>query len=320
MSRTSCLLSVLMIAAAAVPVSAQPPAQPPTPPTVPAAFVKPPAPGRLVDVGGRRLHILCKGEAARPTVVFEAGLSQYTANTTYSIAQDAIAPFARVCTYDRAGLGWSDPAPQGWTQEGMAADLHALLRAAGESGPYVVVAHSLGGLVARTYARAFPDDLAGLVLLDATSDEDFDELAAAAATTVPQLDAAIGSSRPGVPVIGMPAGTSPEVVMAFTPEILQGVKIEFEALDRLPAERKRPGGFGDLGDLPLVVVRRGKTEQPPSETDLRHIRIQENLAKLSTDAKLIVAQNSGHTIPLDEPAVVAEAVRGIVDAIRAGHG
>ena len=217
MSRTSCLLSVLMIAAAAVPVSAQPPAQPPTPPTVPAAFVKPPAPGRLVDVGGRRLHILCKGEAARPTVVFEAGLSQYTANTTYSIAQDAIAPFARVCTYDRAGLGWSDPAPQGWTQEGMAADLHALLRAAGESGPYVVVAHSLGGLVARTYARAFPDDLAGLVLLDATSDEDFDELAAAAATTVPQLDAAIGSSRPGVPVIGMPAGTSPEVVMAFTP-------------------------------------------------------------------------------------------------------
>ena len=98
------------------------------------------------------------------------------------------------------------------------------------------------------------------------------------------------------------------------------MKIEFEALDRLPAERKRPGGFGDLGDLPLVVVRRGKTEQPPSETDLRHIRIQENLAKLSTDAKLIVAQNSGHTIPLDEPAVVAEAVRGIVDAIRAGHG
>lgn len=276
-----------------------------------------PPPGQMIDIGGHRLHLYCLGTGS-PTVILEAaapGWSLY-----WSTVQPQLAQTTRVCAYDRAGLGWSDPAPQGWTQEGMAADLHALLRAAGESGPYVVVAHSLGGLVARTYARAFPDDLAGLVLLDATSDEDFDELAAAAATTVPQLDAAIGSSRPGVPVIGMPAGTSPEVVMAFTPEILQGVKIEFEALDRLPAERKRPGGFGDLGDLPLVVVRRGKTEQPPSETDLRHIRIQENLAKLSTDAKLIVAQNSGHTIPLDEPAVVAEAVRGIVDAIRAGHG
>ena len=82
--------------------------------------------------------------------------------------------------------------------------------------------------------------------------------------------------------------------MAFTPEILRGVKTEFEALDRLPTEMKRPGGFGDLGDLPLIVVRRGKTEQPPSEADLRHQRVQENLAKLSKNSALIVAQNSGH--------------------------
>jgi pimeloyl-ACP methyl ester carboxylesterase len=244
------------------------------PSTAPAGFVRPQAPGRLIDVGGRRLHILCKGVAAGPTVIFEAGLSQFTANSSFSLAQDAIAPFARVCSYDRAGMGWSDPAPQGWTQAGMTADLHALLAAAGEPKPYVIVAHSLGGLLARTYARTYRDNVAGLILLDATSDEDFDELAAASAAIIPQLDAAIGSSRPGVPVIGMPAGTSPEVVMAFTPEILRGVKTEFEALDRLPVEMKRPGGFGDLGHLPLIVVRRGKTEQPPSEADLRHQRVQ----------------------------------------------
>lgn len=327
MLRILCILSLVTMAGAApASLEAQPAAQPQavaapasTPPsasTGPAAFVRPAAPGRLIDLGGRRLHIRCEGASAGPTVVFEAGLSQYTANSTYGTAQSAIAPFARVCTYDRAGLGWSDPAPPGWTQAGMVADLHALLAAAGEPGPYVIAAHSLGGLLARTYARTYPDEVAGLILLDATSDEDFDELAAAATTILPQLDAAISSSRPGVPVIGLPAGTSPEVVLAFTPEILRGVKAEFEALDRLPAESKRPGGFGDLGDLPLIVVRRGKTAQPPSEEDLRHQRVQENLAKLSTAGELVVAQNSGHTIPLDEPAVVAEAVRRMLEVLR----
>jgi pimeloyl-ACP methyl ester carboxylesterase len=322
MLRAFCILSIVTMAGAApAAAQAQPegrvPSSPSQPSTVPTAFVRPQAPGRLIDVsGGRRLHMLCKGVAAGPTVIFEAGMSQYTANSTYGPAQDAIATFARVCTYDRAGLGWSDPAPQGWTQAGMAADLHALLAAAGEPGPYVIVAHSLGGLLARTYARTYPDDVAGLILLDATSDEEFDGLAAARAAILPKLDAAIGASSPGVPVVGMPAGTSPEVVMAFTPEILRGVKTEFEALDRLPAEMKRPGGFGDLGDLPLIVVRRGKTEQPPSEEDLRHQRVQENLAKLSKDSALIVAQNSGHTIPLDEPGVVADAVRRMLDALR----
>jgi pimeloyl-ACP methyl ester carboxylesterase len=312
MLRPFCVLSMVMIAGLAGPASSES-----QPSTGPAAFVKPQAPGRLIDVaGGRRLHILCKGAAAGPTVIFEAGLSQYTANTTYGTAQDAIAPFARVCTYDRAGLGWSDPAPQGWTQAGMAADLHALLAATGEPRPYVIVAHSMGGLLARTYARTYRDDVAGLILLDATSDEDFGELAAARDAIMQKLDAAIGSSRPGVPVIGMPAGTSPEVVMAFTPEILRGVKTEFEALDRLPAEMKRPGGFGGLGGLPLIVVRRGKTEQPPSEEDLRHQRVQENLAKLSKNGTLIVAQNSGHTIPLDEPAVVADAVHRMLEALK----
>lgn len=319
MLRVSCLLSLAILTGSApAQAQGQAPSSASQPSTAPAAFVRPQAPGRLIDVGGRRLHILSKGAAAGPTVILEAGLSQYTANSTYALAQDAIAPFARVCSYDRAGLGWSKPAPEGWTQAGMAADLHALLKAAEEPGPYVIVAHSLGGLLARTYARTYPDEVAGLILLDATSDEDFGELAAARATTVPQLDAAIRSSKPGVPVIGMPVGTSPEVVMAFTPEILRGVKVEFEALDRLPAEMKRPGGFGDLGDLPLIVVRRGKTEQPPSQEDVRHQLVQENMAGLSTNSALTVAQNSGHTIPLDEPGVVADAVRRMLDALRTG--
>lgn len=306
------LLSMILRTVIA-PVSAQ---TQQAPSTAPAAFVKPKAPGQLIDVGGgRRLHLLCKGKASGTTVIYEAGLSQYTANSSFGVAQDAIAPFARVCSYDRAGLGWSDPAPQAWTQDGMANDLHALLVASKEQGPVLLVAHSMGGLVARNFIRKYPEDVAGLVLLDATSDEDFAELTAASAAIVAQLDAAIASSKPGTPVIGMPAGTPPEMVMAFTPEILQGVKTEFEAIDRLPKEMKQAGGFGKLGDLPLTVVRRGKTSQPANEADLNHQRIQENLVKLSTRGTLLVAENSGHTISLDEPAVVADAVRNMLEAL-----
>src|SRR5688572_9796579 len=80
-------------------------------PAPPVSYVKPAPLGELIDIGGRRLHVECKGQGEGPVVVFEAGLSQFTAHSTYGKAQDLIAPFARVCIYDRAGLGWSDPAP-----------------------------------------------------------------------------------------------------------------------------------------------------------------------------------------------------------------
>jgi pimeloyl-ACP methyl ester carboxylesterase len=310
----------LLLGAALSFAPAAPAAQDRATAAAPPAFVRPTAPGRLVEVApGRRLHILCKGDAAGPAVIFEAGLSQYTANTTYGVAQDAIAPFARVCTYDRAGLGWSDAAPAGWTQEGMARDLHRLLGAAGLRGPYVLVAHSLGGPLARTYARTYPNEVAGLVLVDSTTEADFPEFEAARAGIVAQIDAALAGARPGVPVIGLPAGMSPEMSLAFTPEILRGVKAEFEAFAALPEAMRRPGGFGTLDALPLIVIRRGRTEQPPGEADAQHQARQEALAGLSTDSLLIVARNSGHTIPLDEPQVVADAVRRMLAALIAGE-
>lgn len=314
MLRVTLAASALSIAVAAssLATAAAQSTAPSSPVTSPGGFVRPAPPGRLVDVGGgRRLHILCKGDAAGPAVVFEAGLSQFTANTTYAAAQDAIAPFARVCTYDRAGLGWSDPAPAGWTQADMVKDLHRLLAAAELKGPYILVGHSMGGLLARSYVKTYPGEAAGLVLVDATSDRNFPEIQAASAVTVPQLDAALASSKPGVPVVGMPAGTSPEVVFAFTPEVLRGVKVEFEAWAQV-----RPGDFGRLGDLPLIVIRRGKASVPPNADDLNHRAGQEELAALSSNSLLIVAENSGHTIPLDEPHVVADAVRKMLEAVR----
>jgi pimeloyl-ACP methyl ester carboxylesterase len=286
-------------------------------PAAQGGYVRPEAPGRLVAVAeGRRLHIYCQGEAAGPAVIFEAGLSQYTANATLGAAQTAIAGFARVCTYDRAGMGWSDPAPEGWTYPDRVRELHALLQAANVEGPYVLVGHSMGGLLARAYAAAYPDQVAGLVLVESTTERNFDEIEAARGVVVAQIDAALAVARPGVPVIGLPAGTSPEMQMAFTPEVLRGVKAEFEALDRLTPETRPSGADGALGDLPLIVVPRGRTMAPPSADDVDHRQGQEALVRLSSNAVLIVAENSGHAVPLDEPQVVADAVRRLLDALK----
>jgi len=306
-------VSVLVLGVAA-PVMAQSPAT--QSPAGPGGYVRPASPGRLIEVAvDRRLHIFCKGQGAGPTVIFEAGLSQFTANSSMSAAQDAIAGFAQVCTYDRAGMGWSDPAPEGWTYPDRTRDLHALLQAAGVDGPYVLVGHSLGGLLIRAYAQAYPDQVAGLVLVDATSERNLPEFEAARDSTVSQIDAALAVSQPGVSVIGMPAGTSAEVQMAFTPEVLRGVKAEFEALALFDAATLPPGAPGVLGDVPLIVIRRGRTMSPPNEADLNHRQGQEELAALSANSVLIVAENSGHVIPLDEPQVVADAVRRVLAAL-----
>lgn len=311
-------ISLLIFGAGSTSAAAQSAVNPA--PAASGGYVRPAAPGRLVAIAdGRRLHILCEGEGDGPAVIFEAGLSQYTANTTLRAAQDAIASFARVCTYDRAGMGWSDPAPEGWSYPDRVEDLRALLKAAGIDGPYVLVAHSMGGLLVRAYAAAHPDQVAGLVLVDATSERNLPEIDAARETTLSQIDATLAVSRPGVPVIGMPAGTSAEVQMAFTPEVLRGVKAEFEALGRLGPATLPPGEPGALGDRPLIVIRRGRTMSPPSEADLNHRQGQEDLAALSSNSVLIVAENSGHTIPLDEPQVVADAVRRLLDALKSNN-
>ena len=139
-----------------------------TTPTAAPAYAKPAAPGKLVDVGGRKMHVQCKGPAKGPTVIFEAGLSQYTANSTYGKAQELVAANAQVCIYDRAGLGWSDPATGARTHLDMVEDLHRLTRALKLKRPFVLVGHSMGGLIVRLYAQKHPKDVAAMLLIEAS--------------------------------------------------------------------------------------------------------------------------------------------------------
>ncbi len=133
-------------------------------PIVEAAEVKAyPPPGQMVDVGGYHLHINCTGDGS-PTVVIESGWGDMSAS--WGWVQPEVAKTTRVCTYDRAGMGWSEASPQPRTAREYAKELHTLLAKANEPGPYVLVGHSMGGFTVLVYAHDYPDEVSGLVLVD----------------------------------------------------------------------------------------------------------------------------------------------------------
>src|SRR5215510_15566103 len=129
-----------------------------------------PPPGKLIDVGGWRLHLNCTGEvrASQPTVILEAGMGDFSAE--WSLVQPGVAKFARVCSYDRAGDGWSDWGPIPRTLHQVVYELHTLLDRAGVKPPFVLVGHSYGGWVVRLYASIYPTEVAGMVLVEGGAD------------------------------------------------------------------------------------------------------------------------------------------------------
>ena len=142
-----------------------------------------PPPGPMVDVGGYRLHIDCQGTGS-PTVVLEAGLSE--PSLTWAKVQPQIVGGSRVCVYDRAGLGWSDASPKPRSADAMTQELHTLLQNAKVPGSYVLVGHSIGGMLVRYYAHMYPSEVAGMVMVDATHEEQFVRIPAAVQQQVKQ--------------------------------------------------------------------------------------------------------------------------------------
>ena len=167
-----------------------------------------PPPGQLVDVGGHRLHLNCAGTGS-PTVVIDAGLGDWSASWS-SWVQPEAARTTRVCTYDRAGMGYSEPGPLPRTAEHFAAELHTLLLRAGVPGPYVLVGHSAGGLPVRVFAHAYAADVAGVVLIESMHPAQAEPSAPA---TSPAPDAPSGEdwfsrSRRGSACCAWPPGRS----------------------------------------------------------------------------------------------------------------
>jgi pimeloyl-ACP methyl ester carboxylesterase len=283
-----------------------------------------PPPGRLIDIGGRRLHLVCAGSGGRPTVVIEAG-SGNDSNSWRAVVE-RVARFAAVCAYDRAGLGWSDPAPRPRSFADRAADLHSLLAAASVAPPYILVGHSYGGYIVRLFARDHAEEVAGIVLVDA-SEEGFAfqpagregaerirtrmlRLALAARFGVLRLFAALRPEQFRNIRGGPPATYTGPVSLYLRTARYAETADEMAAYDSVPAAMTQPGGFGSLGEPPLTVISRAPNDPVTGQpTAPQWLEAQQRLLRLSGRSLHIVAGTSGHMIQDSEPDLIAEAIR-----------
>lgn len=233
-----------------------------------------------IDVGGRTLHLYCTG-AGSPTVILEAGYGDDW--SSWRLVQPALAPTMRVCSYDRAGIGESEPAPAPRSAADTVADLHALLKCAGLPGPYVMVGSSYGGLAVRLYAATYPESIAGIVLVDPVHEDYLDRLAQIA----PAQHAALVS------------------LLASIPE-----EIDFVAS---AAEIR---AAGPLPNVPTVVITRGIGDFPPLDPTLATEQLwqdlEQDLVGSIPNARLVVADHSGHTVNRSQPEIIVTVIQEVI--------
>ncbi|HXM66533.1 MAG TPA: alpha/beta hydrolase [Candidatus Acidoferrum sp.] len=281
-----------------------------------------PMPGRLVDVGGYRMHLDCTGKGS-PVVILDSGLGD--SYISWHKVQPEIAKFTRVCSYDRAGLGYSDSSPNPRTSKVIAEELYALLHDAGVSGPFVLVGHSMGGYDVRLFASSHRNDVAGMVLVDASHPEQQKRFPPA----VNDLDASWIREEEFLE-FAMPFGIPRLLGFCGHDVEVRAAECNFHTSRTGVAELKafresaaQAATTGSLGDMPLAVLSHDpETPQPDLPEDLvkptndAWQEMQNELARLSARGAQVVAKNSGHYIQLDRPDVAIAGVRSVVDQVR----
>lgn len=280
-----------------------------------------PAPGRMVDVGGHRLHLDCTGTGS-PTVVLLNGLGE--TSPQWGRVAPALAGTTRVCTYDRAGQGWSEDSEGPADATTAVADLHGLLAAAGERGPFVLAGHSSGGVHALTYAATYPRDVSGMVLLDSSSPHqvelvapftmEYEVMRRALAVAPPLMRLGLGHLVTAVTTPALPGRAGEQAALfADSPRGVAGLRAEQAAL---PTSFRQAQDLTSLGATPLVVL----TAQDNVDRMPGWDTAQDRLAALSTDARHTVA-DLDHTAFLEDPdgaRLSVQAVTDVVEAVRAG--
>ncbi len=272
-------------------------------------------PGELVDIGTHRLHIHCVGEKL-PTIVIDSGVGGFSLE--WIKIQHKLAKNARVCSYDRAGYGWSDMGPRPRTTKRITNELHELLSAAKIPGPYLLVGHSFGGYNIRYFATDYPEQVAGLVFIDAShpeqfKTEEFKNKQRAPITYTEQFRSGRGlrSMQPVIsnkyPVENLGTAyrlmTSMKARMTLLNELNN---MEYSANQLVEKEQSITHHF------PVVVITRGKRVWPHTEMGDRREQqwswLQSDLANVSDDSYQFVAKNSGHIVHLDEPNYVTKNI------------
>ena len=277
----------------------------------------PPMPGRLVNIGTHRLHLWCEGSGS-PAVILEAGLGAYSID--WSLVRPALAKRTRVCSYDRAGYAWSDRGPEPRGLGTSVSELHALLRTAGVSPPFILVGQSWGGRIVRVYEDRYAGDVAGMVLIDTYSEGKGDVPAAVISALDPRPEA-----EPANSTTRLPADLRAARDWARNLPRQQDISDPDEpeaAIAATTAKTATP-----LDDKPLVVVSAGRlswserdraTGTPYVAALQDHVRSEAFLASLSRNSRFRVAGASFHLVHLDEPALVIDAIEDALTAARNG--
>jgi pimeloyl-ACP methyl ester carboxylesterase len=248
-------------------------------------------------------------------VVIESGWGDMSAS--WGWVQPEVAKTTRVCTYDRAGMGWSEASPQPRNAREYAKELHTLLIKANEHGPYVLVGHSMGGFTVIVYAHDYPDEVSGLVLVDSQDLPDsniatYSPAPKPGGTLLPAFLARIGLVR----LLGGPLGSVEDLpdgdkqaytAFAVAPRGVQTFTDEGRGMSEGGAQAK---AVTSLGTLPLIVLSRGKDQ------DAKHIAAQTALLQLSTNSQQLFAEQSGHTIHIDQPEAAIAAIVKMVEMVR----
>jgi len=297
-----------------------------------------PAPGKLVDIGGgRQIHLNCEGQGT-PIVVLEAG-ADTSGSALWQPVQEQVARFTRVCSYDRAGIMWSDPAKGKRDSVAIAEDLRKVLRAANEQPPYILVGASMGGPYVMTFTKNYGQEVAGLVMVDASHPEQTARLAQA--TGEPENDpipfvfralAAIAWS--GLPRLVLPDAEVPELpsrtAQAITAYQATSLKAAFAEAAAFEDSLREAGTFRTLGNLPLAVLSRGKPWSAFSEAEQKASGLtreqfergeeawagmQAEEASWSSNSTRQVLADSSHVMQLERPDAVIAAIKDVVGKV-----
>lgn len=279
-------------------------------------------PGTLVDVAGKKMHIDCIGEGS-PAVILSSGLGD--TYLSWTKVQPQVASFTRVCSYDRAGLGYSESSSEPRTSKVIAEELHALLQAAGIVPPYVLVGHSMGGFDVRLYASLYRNQVAGMILVDASHPDQENRLP-------PELKNLEGSALREEEFLEytMPFGLPRLIGLCEDDPVQRAAECNFHTAREIVAELRaveessaQTAATPSLGNMPLVVLSHDP-EKPSSEfpPDLAKPinesweKMQEEMAHLSTRGTQTIVKNSAHYIQIDQPEVVIDAVHSVVEQVR----
>lgn len=290
--------------------------------------------GQMIDIGGYRLHMHVEGEGS-PTVVMDAGAGGI--GLSWELVRPTIAKITRVVTYDRAGLGWSDPGPKPRKADTMADELHTLLKNANIENPYILVGHSLGGVVARQFAAKYPGEVAGLVMVDSAHEQQMKHFPEALVKMVNSMKGMMGimkllsklgifAIKPNLISIGDNGKLSTDLVTQMR-GVMASSNSHAEALiaetESVYSAQTQP--VSSLGDLPLTVISHGQLDAnsiPPSlgqqvrdEYEAAWQKLQVEITSLSTQGRRIFAERSGHNVMFEQPEIIVESILEMVASV-----